>query len=361
MCKYINVFLAQLFLLTLMSFTSCDDIDRILFGYSDTTRYDGSSNDNDGYGDNAQNDGNSQTSANNSENNTGNSQSNPVDTVPNSATIPVQSVIVENKQNEQDSIISDLNNRIGYLESKNARMIESSTVYALMLFNCLLLIVLFYFLSRKINALKKRICNSLGHDNNGDGAITQNTVRLLIRDRIDDLTKQINGNNKTQDDKNREFDKRLKKLEMKGDPYSGYFAGTGAGKDKSQNSSSESSSKVSSTSENVDGSSKSNTFYMPRTMVPLQFEDSKKKYSRSENTYFKFVIMKDNQALFFFDPFDETCIKRAFDDRDNSLATVCDIELVSSQPRGFKNDGNGHAELRNGVWVVTKKLKLQYV
>ena len=115
------------------------------------------------------------------------------------------------------------------------------------------------------------------------------------------------------------------------------------------------------TNDSHDSSSSSTTFYMPRTMTPLQFEDSKKKLSKSENTYFKFVLIKKDQAMFMFDPFDDTCVKRAFDDRDNSLATVCEIELLSSQPRSFKNCENGYAELRNGVWEVTKKLKLQYV
>ena len=95
--------------------------------------------------------------------------------------------------------------------------------------------------------------------------------------------------------------------------------------------------------------------------MSLQFEDSKKQFSRNENTYFKFVIMKPDKAKFSFDPYDETCIKKAFDDRDNSLATVCDIVLLSSQPRNYKNCEDGVAELKNGIWEVTKKLKLQYV
>ena len=93
----------------------------------------------------------------------------------------------------------------------------------------------------------------------------------------------------------------------------------------------------------------------------MQFEDSKKKLSKSENTYFKFVIMQEGQASFTFDPYDETCIKKAFDDRDNSLATVCDIELQNAQPRSYVNGEKGIAVLRNGIWEVTRKLKLQYV
>lgn len=358
MYRYKYLFIAQLFALTILSFSSCDFMDRILDDDRTGTQYDSRNKNNSDYGDNTQNDGNSQKDANYSDNNTSQLQSNLGDTVTNPSAIPAQSVIVHNKQNVQDSIINELNNKIGYLESKNARMIESSTVYAFMLVNYLLLIILFLYLYRKNNARKNRNGNS-SYDNNGDGAITQNVVRILIGNRIDDLTKQINNKNKTQDDKILELDKRLKKLETSGDPYASYYA---RGKHEDNlHPSSVSTTPVSTSTESHDSSSKPNTFYMPRTMNRLQFEDSKKKVVRSENTYFKFILMKENQAMFMFDPFDENCFKKAFDDRDNSLATVCDIELLSSQPRSFKNCENGHAELRNGVWEVTKKLKLQYV
>ena len=358
MCRYKILFIAPFFALAIISFSSCDFIDHILDDDRNGAQYDGRNQNNNDYVDNTQNDGNSQTNADNSENNIVQLQSNPGDSVSNPAAIPVQSVVVQDNQNVQDSIINELNNKIGYLESKNARMIESSTVYALMLLNYLLLVILFLYLYRKINARKSRNGNS-SYDNNGEGTITQSVVKLLISNRIDDLTKQINNKNKTQDDKILDFDKRLKKLETKGDPYASYYAG---GKhEENLHSSSASTPAASTSSESHDSSSKPNTFYMPRTMIRLQFEDSKKKITRSENTYFKFILMKENQAMFMFDPFDENCFKKAFDDRDNSLATVCDIELLSSQPRSFKNCENGHAELRNGIWEVTKKLKLQYV
>lgn len=358
MRRYKNLFIAQLLALTIISFSSCDFVDHLLDDDSAEAQYDERNQYNNDNEDNTQNDVNSQTDADIRENTTTQSLSNLEDTVPSPATIPVEPANEKNNQNEQDCIISELTNKIGTLESKNARMIESSTVYALMLFNYLLLLILFIYLYRKINACKKRNVNT-SFDNSGDGPITHNIIRLLINNRIEELTKQINSKNKKQDDNIQDLDKRLNKLEAKGDPYAGYYAG---GKhDNNLYSTSVANTLVSPSNESPDSSSKPNTFYMPRTMIQLQFEDSKKKLSRSENTYFKFIIMKENQAMFMFDPYDDNCFKKAFDDRDNSLATVCEIELLSKQPRSFKNCENGYAELRNGVWEVTKKLKLQYV
>lgn len=107
----------------------------------------------------------------------------------------------------------------------------------------------------------------------------------------------------------------------------------------------------------------SREFYMPRTRVDRQFEDSKKKLSKDEGTFFKFTLDRKNpkKANFVFAPYDTRSITASFDDRDNSLVTACDIEVESNSPSGFKCDGSGEAELKNGIWEVTKKLKLKYV
>ena len=107
-------------------------------------------------------------------------------------------------------------------------------------------------------------------------------------------------------------------------------------------------------------SKKSDTFYMPRTRKDLQFDDSKKKYVKDETTYFKFVVKKGNKAEFTFDP-QENNIVGAYDDRENSLVTVCDVESKSPTHSRYNNITPGEAELRNGIWHVTRKLKLEYV
>ena len=63
---------------------------------------------------------------------------------------------------------------------------------------------------------------------------------------------------------------------------------------------------------------------------------------------------------FTFDP-QENNIVGAYDDRENSLVTVCDVETKSQTPTRYNNITPGEAELRNGIWHVTRKLKLEYV
>ena len=99
---------------------------------------------------------------------------------------------------------------------------------------------------------------------------------------------------------------------------------------------------------------------MPRTRMEEQFDDSKKKYVKDETTYFKFVVKKGNKAEFTFDP-QENNIVGAYDDRENSLVTVCDVESKSPTPSRYNNITPGEAEFRNGTWHVTRKLKLEYV
>ena len=178
---------------------------------------------------------------------------------------------------------------------------------------------------------------------NSDGGISEIQVNRMIRTSIYDLGKQINNKNKSQDDRMDDFEKRLIKLEGPNDAYSQYSF---------QQPQSEAPKK--------EDSRKSDTFYMPRTRMELQFDDSKKKNVKDETTYFKFVVKKGNKAEFTFDP-QENNIVGAYDDRENSLVTVCDVESKSPTPSRYNNITPGEAELRNGIWHVTRKLKLEYV
>ena len=75
---------------------------------------------------------------------------------------------------------------------------------------------------------------------------------------------------------------------------------------------------------------------------------------------FKFIIKKGGKAEFTFDPFESNIIG-AYDDRENSLVTVCEIDSKSPTPTKYKNVESGEAELRGNIWYVTRKLKLEYV
>jgi hypothetical protein len=105
---------------------------------------------------------------------------------------------------------------------------------------------------------------------------------------------------------------------------------------------------------------KTDTFYLPRTVYEKQFDDSKKKYAKDDTTYFKFTLKKGNKAEFVFDPLDINIIG-AYNDREDSLVTVCEIESKTQTPSRYRNITPGEAELRDGIWHVTRKLKLEYV
>ena len=179
-----------------------------------------------------------------------------------------------------------------------------------------------------------------------EGGISEIQVNRMIQTSINDLAKQINNKNKSQDDRMDDIVKRLIKLEGPNDAYSQY-AQTSFLQPQSE-------------SPQKEDSKKSDTFYMPRTRMEEQFDDSKKKYVKDETTYFKFVVKKGNKAEFTFDP-QENNIVGAYDDRENSLVTVCDVESKSPTPSRYNNITPGEAELRNGIWHVTRKLKLEYV
>ena len=142
------------------------------------------------------------------------------------------------------------------------------------------------------------------------------------------------------------IEKRLKKLEGPNDAYSQY-AQTSFQQPQPE-------------APKKEDSKKSDTFYMPRTRLEGKFDDSKKKYVKDETTYFKFVVKNGNKAEFTFDP-QENNIVGAYDDRENSLVTVCNVESKSPTPSRYNNKKPGEAELNNGIWKVTSKLELEYV
>ena len=209
----------------------------------------------------------------------------------------------------------------------------------------LFLLILWYLyvkLSNRIKELKSRLHNM----EKSDGGISEIQVNRMIQRSINDFGKKINNKNKSQDDRMDDIVKRLITLEGPNDAYYRYV------QTSFQQPQPEAPKK--------EDSKQSDTFYMPRTRMELQFDDSKKKYVKDETTYFKFVVKKGNKAEFTFDP-QENNIVGAYDDRENSLVTVCDVESKSPTPSRYNNITPGEAELRNGTWHVTRKLKLEYV
>lgn len=252
---------------------------------------------------------------------------------------------IEDKLSSQSDSINDINSKIADFERKSEELMDKSSAYTFMVVEFILFLLIIWYLYRKLSRIMK-LKSILHNVEKSEGEISEIQVNRIIRTSINDLAKQINIKNKSQDDRMDDIVKRLIKLEDPNDAYSQY----------AQTSFQQSKTEVSKKEE----PKKNDTFYMPRTRTDLQFDDSKRKYVKDETTYFKFVVKKGNKAEFIFDP-QENNIVGAYDDRENSLVTVCDVETKSQTPTRYNNITPGEAELRNGIWHVTRKLKLEYV
>lgn len=252
---------------------------------------------------------------------------------------------IEDNLSSQSDSINGLNSKFADLEKKSENLMDKSSAYTFMVVEFILFLLILWYLYVKLSNQIKKLKSRL-HKEKSDGGISEIQVNSKIQTSINDLAKQINNKNKSQDDRMDDIVKRLIKLEGPNDAYSQY-AQTSFQQPQPE-------------APKKEDSKKSDTFYMPRTRMDLQFDDSKKKYVKDETTYFKFVIKKGNKAEFTFDP-QENNIVGAYDDRENSLVTVCDVESKSQTPSRYNNITPGEAELRNGTWHVTRKLKLEYV
>ena len=247
--------------------------------------------------------------------------------------------IVDKLSSQSDSI-NGLNSKFADLEKKSENLMDKSSAYTFVMVEFILFLLILWYLYVKLSNRIKKLKSRLHIIEKPDGGISEIQVDRKIQTSINNWAKQLNNKNKSQDDRMDDIVKRLIKLEGPNDAYSQYAQ------------TSEDSKK--------EDSKKSDTFYMPRTRMERQFDDSKKKLVKDETTYFKFVVKKGNKAEFTFDP-QENNIVGAYDDRENSLVTVCDVESKSPTPSRYNNITPGEAELSNGTWNVTRKLKLEYV
>lgn len=249
--------------------------------------------------------------------------------------------IVDKLSSLSDSI-NGLNSKFADLEEKSENLMDKSSAYTFMMVEFILFLLILWYLYVKLSNRIKKLKIRLHNIEKSDGGISE----IQVNRKIYDLAKQINNKNKSQDDRMDDIVKRLIKLEGPNDAYSQY-AQTSFQQPQPE-------------APKKEDSKKSDTFYMPRTRMERKFDDSKKKYVKDETTYFKFVVKKGNKAEFTFDP-QENNIVGAYDDRENSLVTVCNVESKSPTPSRYNNKKPGVAELRNGTWEVISKLELEYV
>lgn len=249
---------------------------------------------------------------------------------------------IEDKLSSQSDSINDLNSKIADLEGKSEELMDKSSAYTFMVVEFILFLLIIWCLYRKLSSRIMKLKSRLDNVEKSEGGISE----IHVDRKINELAKKIKNENKSQDDLMYDIVKRLKNLEGPNDAYSQY----------AQTSFQQPKTEVSKKEE----PKKNDIFYMPRTRTDLQFDDSKRKYVKDETTYFKFEVKEGNKAKFTFDP-QENNIVGAYDDRENSLVTVCDVESMSPTPSKYNNVEPGEAELTNSIWHVTKKLKLKYV
>lgn len=241
---------------------------------------------------------------------------------------------IEDKLSTQSDSISGLNSKITELEEESENMMDKSSAYTFMVVEFILFLLILWYLYDKLSDRIKKLKSKLHNIEKSDDGLSEIQVNRMIQTAMKDLANQINNKNKSQDDRMDGIVNRLIKLEGPNDAYSQYAQTTLP--------------------------KKTDTFYLPRTVYEKQFDDSKKKYTKDDTTYFKFTLKKGNKAEFVFDPLDINIIG-AYNDREDSLVTVCEIESKTQTPSRYINITPGEAELRDGIWHVTKKLKLEYV
>ncbi len=252
---------------------------------------------------------------------------------------------IEEKISNQSDSINGLNSRVEELEDNANNMLDKASAYTFMVVEFVVLALVIFLLYSRIRKLERRvrkIKNTIEVLSDSDHEFSKRDM-LMINKGVKDLAEKVTKYKDQQNLRMDEIVKRIIQLEY-----------------VSVNNPSRETQTTINAPSNAERHA-SNVFYMPRTIQHMQFDDSKKQFHKDENVFFKFTIREERKAEFEFDPYDESNIVRAYDDRDNSLLTVCELESRCATPTTFKNIEPGKAELREGIWVVTKKLKLQYV
>lgn len=247
---------------------------------------------------------------------------------------------IEDKLSTQSDSINGLNSKITGLEEKLENMMDKCSAYTFMVVEFILFLLILWYLYDKLSDRIKKLKSRLHNIEKSDDRLSEIQVNRMIQTAMKDLANQINNKNKSQDDRMDGIVTRLIKLEGPNDAYSQYAQTT--------------------FQQPQPETPKKDTFYLPRTVYEKMFYDRNKKYAKDETTYFKFTLKEGNKAEFVFDPLDSNIIG-AYNGREDSLFTVCEIESKTQTPSRYRNITPGEAELRDGIWHVTRKLKLEYV
>lgn len=249
---------------------------------------------------------------------------------------------LDNKLNCLSDSIINLYNRIKDLENKNSLMIDKTSAYTFMIAEFVILAIIMLILYRQIKSQERTISSFQ------ISTLSENTVRSIVETNIKDIVGQINNIISNQNRSISALTTKLNSLEANRNAFVPPFQPLN--------------SEMTVTKKKDEPShARGNVFYMPRTMTHMQFDDSRKKYVKDDTVCFTFTLKANGKASFIFEPYDESSVRRAFDSREETLLTVCDLEIKNPSGKSFENVEPGEAELNGSIWQVTKKLKLRYV
>ena len=104
-------------------------------------------------------------------------------------------------------------------------------------------------------------------------------------------------------------------------------------------------------------------FYMTRALNDGMFFLDARSPIQDESTYYTFLLDRDdaNRATFEFTPYDDIRIKKAFNNRHETIENACDLSAEpDAEGKGYQCIEPGIANLTSNGWKVIKKAVVHY-
>lgn len=245
-----------------------------------------------------------------------------------------------------DSIKSELSSMSSSTEDK----MDSKSAYTFMIVEAIIFLALIGYLLKRILSLNERMdrhredIDKIKRNNNANSNVIASSSSSVSSREFKDLKTAVSS-----------LANRVVVLEKKWNDSFGYVP------TQTTNVSSQSNNQPP-TKKDPQQPSNPKVFYMPRSPRQSQFEDKQKSFTPSEGSYFKFTIISKDEAEFeFYGGEDTRKVRDSFNDRNDSIATVCEIVETVSDPQRCETRNKGKAKLINGVWFVNPKAKIAYV
>lgn len=258
--------------------------------------------------------------------------------------------LVKSDLTKQKNDIDSIKSELSAVSSASEDKMDSTSAYTFMFVEAIIFLCLLAYLLRKISKLNERLRRHREDiekikqgANTSSNIVTNSTSSVSSRD-FKDLKTKVNN-----------IEVRVAALDKKLNESLGYTPPqTQPGTSKPNNQEPSQKETPQSTNPKV--------FYMPRSPRASQFDDKQKSFTPSEGTYFKFTLISKDEAEFeFYGGEDTRKVRDSFNDRNDSIATVCDIVETVSDPQRCVTRDKGKAKLIGGIWYVNPKAKIAYV